>query len=374
MLAMNAEELFSDIESGSAVPSAERKSDLTCTETTSSFTCPICYESCDSGGFNGEALAAVTVRECGHVFCRDCVFQYIEHHLMARKVPISCPLKVESKCTGELEKRLVESILINNNDSSSSQDQRTELYLKYRRIHSLSSDSSIVLCTLCDEVVKPPENTSSTSSTSRRCPSCAHVFCAVHGDAHPDRPCADYELELSKTNGKDLFGSLALNVKPCSHCGAFLEKFAGCDHVVCPSCHDDMCFYCGTHQYLSGTMTRYCSNCQKGFIDHRYIWRVRLFYAATFPLALPFILLYMIFSLIGIVVSCFCCGAFICGKTVSPDKEFDANRGLSFLLVILFLPFALMMHDMGIHVQVIEDFIQWNEDSYSGDVTTLTHT
>ena len=114
--------------------------------------------------------------------------------------------------------------------------------------------------------------------------------------------------------------------KPCSHCGSALWKSGGCDHVACPACGNDMCYKCGTHQYLTGHVIRTCSHCRQGYVDHRHdnLYRRRLL------LGLPFLLPgWMLYSLatgcLAVATGCFCC-CFLCGWEGGEEEELQETQ------------------------------------------------
>ncbi|KAL3939046.1 MAG: hypothetical protein SGARI_001515 [Bacillariaceae sp.] len=166
--------------------------------------------------------------------------------------------------------------------------------------------------------------------------------------------------------------------KPCSHCQAPIQKAAGCDHIICPSCHDDMCFKCGSHVHMHGDgMVRSCRKCSQSFIDHRYMGRYRIMLCLVFPIYLPFMILHMALTsaLALVTCGCFCC--FGCGikkkdgsdaeegpKRDSGDKpaEFEYRPGdaIRSVLGIIFLPFLDLFHQCGLPCCCREDAL-WQE-------------
>jgi hypothetical protein len=195
--------------------------------------------------------------------------------------------------------------------------------------------------------------------------------------------------------------ALATWTKPCSHCGCRLQKAAGCDHVICPSCRQDLCWRCGTHVHLTGHVVRHCAQCQRDYRDHRYdhVYRFRL--ALCLPILLPLFLVYSVILLgVATITGCFC-GCFRCGRclvlqtkpttaavatapppssslTPTPSGVSTAStsssaaagsvpasaatkvrgsprHGIWATIVIVFLPVIALLEDFGFHVPILDE-------------------
>ena len=179
--------------------------------------------------------------------------------------------------------------------------------------------------------------------------------------------------------------------RPCSHCKAALQKSAGCDHVVCTSCHQDMCWRCGTHVHLTGKLVRHCSLCKHDYRDHRYdrVYRVRLI--CVLPLILPFVILYLLLAVVvAVLTGCFG-GCFRCGRcfvfrnnntntdnnnnndtnnthrVVAPQMTVpngngdngpmrgSARLGILASIIIVLLPIVLLSEDFGLHWRWLDE-------------------
>jgi len=222
--------------------------------------------------------------------------------------------------------------------------------------------------------------------SSWQCPLCQHIFCLVHGNAHPDMMCSVYQLTPEARQLAQTEQTLSKYTKPCSHCGCRIQKSHGCDHVICGHCHEDMCFKCGTHAYLSGTMIRRCERCRRDYRDHRYdhIYRIRL--VLFLPLLLPMIVLYVALAAVAAVVTgcfggCFRCGRCFDSKTSTTtsnsssnnnngestttastsnndeikEKRGTARHGVCASAIVIFLPFIVLLEDFGIHLQILDE-------------------
>lgn len=437
-----------------------------------SFDCPICLETCSTA-------KAIWMDTCGHRCCQDCMKDYCAFHVSIRKVPVPCPVMMDpnetvvqnattvnsspggkscrfrrarsstggssnsssshgntspgrqTSCSQFLSNEIVEKILLapsdnqdcttkdDNNNKGEGDDDSSEclsLWNKYARLNRLASDSSLVVCTRCDEVVSPPP--SDPNSKVRSCPSCKHVFCAIHGDAHLGSSCEEndssgtlpissnhaldtttddgsatqtsrsspassptiksYQTSSSTTSwdaSNDAFpwGDIGY-IKPCSHCKAPIHKSGGCDHIVCVACHNDMCFRCGTHDYLSGKLTRFCSQCRQGYLDHRYLGRLRIVYCVCFPFLLPIFAIYSALALIAVLLSGCCFGLFSCGADLNSEKRPDLRRALILVGCILILPMLYMLYDAGLQwpwLQSMVDLVEGDSNRSNADNRNL---
>jgi hypothetical protein len=369
--------------------------------------CPVCYDGFEDhdddadvdveagqGGGSGRIEL-----ECRHVFCRNCLLEYCRHNIAIQRIPIPCPTIGNNRdaddanhlnyCEQVLQNGLVEDILQNENDCDNSQH-----LIKFRRFQQMAQDPTLIPCPKCGELVSrlprqqekersgPVASSSSedkdkdkdivkdnnyfNSSSNKHetadddrlsCHSCYHTFCAVHGDAHPGIPCSDYQRSREARQIQKSEASLKQWTKSCSHCGARIHKAAGCDHVLCPACHHDMCFKCGTHLHLSGKVIRSCSKCQQGFVDHRYTRQYRIRQCMWLPFILPGMLLYVaVMGVVAILTLGFGC-CFRCGLDVA-DREQETEssalsrgyapcRGIQRGVTIVFLPLAGILRDFG---------------------------
>lgn len=215
------------------------------TESMADALCPICLDPYESPGALPESPQhlkyPIRIDSCGHTACAECFLEYCKFRLSIHEVPIPCPMsgtlsRDRQGCRGHLPPSIVERVLaLSDSDSG----HNSLLLVKFQRLTQLHDNALLVSCTRCHAVVVPPPEVGSGGSGNaddgasdedrnrRSCPSCKHVFCAVHGDAHPNKSCDEYMKE--KRPADEFIPQCS---KPCSHCGAWLNKFAGCDHVV----------------------------------------------------------------------------------------------------------------------------------------------
>jgi hypothetical protein len=306
--------------------------------------CPICYETfsdqLELGCQEDDSLKCQRERlrldDCGHEFCRECLINHCKHAVSVRGIPICCPAASAAvDCPVVLPERLIEELLCDPSASQYGSMSNTHTHEnletsrewhRYLRFKRLIEDPTLVSCTRCHELMSIHDNRTLDGEENKLiCPSCGHDFCSVHGDAHTGMTCDEYKPERRSDSERQIRKSekiIRKFTKPCSHCGVPIQKESGCDHIVCTSCKDDMCFRCGTHDHLIGEMVRSCKQCEQNFIDHRHIWAYRLTICLSLPLYLPLCLIHIVIMTVLTVASlgCFCC--FGCGMRLDSKGEF----------------------------------------------------
>ena len=309
--------------------------------------CSICYDALLAtdleAGETGDCMIGVKIQECGHLFCRGCLVEHCKHAIQSRDIPISCP--AAPICRQKILEAQVEEILSDkaaadaddSKDGETSHGLRTNstgttassLYLEnFQRALKKILDPNLIECPKCAELFTKDMDSSCKHVNDLTCPSCQHFFCAVHGDAHPTTSCKMHESTMTTTTTSDIEseGIIRRLTKPCSHCGIAIYKESGCDHIICASCKQDMCFKCGSHEYLSGDMVRSCSKCNQGYVDHRQLWRFRLTLVIRLAIKIPVAILQMAVLLVIVVATCGCCFCMCCGYALENDHAENMNN------------------------------------------------
>lgn len=321
-----SQELFSN-------PGQQQQKAPTPSSSTTNTECPICMDS------TPPALQL----ECGHAFCQACVTQYCEIQTI---LPISCP---NNTCQYTLPIRFLETVL--------GRDELIHLITYYQ---ARQRPIQYRVCPFCQQLLTLPQTARLTNDL--RCGHCRRTFCKHHETQHLGVLCQDFRSTVNLLEGC---------TKPCSHCGTHLQKSSGCDHLICPSCQRDMCWNCGSHEYLTGTVTRRCSRCnvslgvrvqcnltktktQVTYIDHRYdhVHRRRLCY--WLPVLLPLSVLYMaLLGVVCVVSGCFV-GCFRCGRCLdSPHQTF--KYGLLATVTLIFFPLIAILADFGFYFSYLDE-------------------
>ena len=302
--------------------------------------CPVCYEDYD----NVEAgVCRVHLEQCGHDFCKEC----LEHHCLLtiqehKELPVTCPL---SSCDASIARTQVHDMLCSEacDDPMACQ---CKPWIKYQRRLQMTGDLSLVPCTNCEALL------SKVVGDNLTCP-CGHSFCAVHGDAHPNMTCKEYESRPPSPEEQLSQNTVNDTTKPCPHCNARIELYGGCEHIVCTSCHNDWCYKCGQYQYLVGNTIRTCTLCQQSYMDHRKLERQRVKACLRLPFTLPMALLYIVVATASAMASGCCCLFFGCGVFVGDDEELrppSPQKGMRMTLIYLVWPLLDILTDFGVPV------------------------
>jgi len=414
-------------------------------------TCPICFDNCtdlEAGGGGNQNYGSfgdssslslnrtIQLVPCGHWFCRDCLLEHCEYAVTNANVPVPCP---DARCAAMLPFHTVRAMLAASTDKAVADE--------FQRLNRLQSDPTVTECPFCHALVllqqheNDNEIPTATFNTTKiftkqqkqkndlECDTCHKQFCGLHGTSHIGLSCADFHpntpaaQQLAATES-----TLRKYTQECSHCHAVLQKSAGCDHIICSACQNDMCWKCGTHVYLTGQLVRHCSKCQRDYRDHRYdnVYRRRM--CLCLPVLLPFMLVYMaLAATVATLSGCFC-GCFRCGRCLefpddninntnsssgnkkattrpdgsstsssnndqtaaatrqeeaaaAPPPRGNARMGISASVIIIFLPIILLLEDFGIHVRILDDLFPepdneiplYNTTTAAADNLEVTH-
>jgi hypothetical protein len=243
-------------------------------------TCPICYDEFildDSANDQSQQhqLSLLTILPCQHVCCRDCLYQHCQYWITLHKVPVLCPLHIGPTaspptltCSTSLSNAMVHDIvcscdknkremhqqeddLVVCEDSEANDNQLWKKYCQVLKKKRLRNDSARRrTCSCCHSSFVSYEDSDSTI-----CAMCRHAL-MLHPYQSGMTTTATTLDEMVVVDIQELLAAQqilkSMPIKPCSHCYMPLNKTGGCDHVVCPACHQDMCYKCGTHEFLQG--------------------------------------------------------------------------------------------------------------------------
>jgi hypothetical protein len=334
--------------------------------TSKSEDCPICYETFfDAGGdeeIGNNSKERLLVQGCDHEFCRACLTEHCKHAVSVKEIPIACPATAEHDCENIFQEEQVKDLLCrldttqygsipNGVSFGSAATTDWDRFLKFQR---MLKDPALICCSKCDQLFCKNENQTSLSVSQITCPSCGHQFCSLHGDVHSNKTCEEYASSKGARQVQKSEKAIRDFTKPCSHCKAPIEKESGCDHIVCLSCKDDMCFKCGTHVHLSGGMIRTCENCKQNYVDHRHAWAYRFTLCLSLPLYLPCCIIHVLLTGLIAILSCGCCFCLGCGTQIKEKDGSTASRscnplyGTRVVLAIVFLPVLNLARQCGL--------------------------
>ena len=164
---------------------------------------------------------------CKHLFCNDCYLNFLQDKIKNNKVgKITC---MKFKCTNEFDENFVISHL--------QQDQvLINKYKKFKLRNQLYSDENIKFCPIknCESYAKKEGDNKYVTCLE------GHQFCFQCSKPwHGTKKCQD---EIDKDFKKWKKNKI---IKRCPKCKFWTEKNMGCNHMTCPECKHEWCWFCG---------------------------------------------------------------------------------------------------------------------------------
>ena len=183
--------------------------------------CDLCLENMK------EEEIAQNKLSCNHLFCNDCYLNFFQDKIKNNKVgKITC---MQFKCPHEFDEKFIithlegDEVLINK-------------YKKFKLRNDLYSDENIKFCPIkdCESYArKEGENKYVTCLEG-------HQFCFQCSKPwHGNKKCQD---EIDKDFKKWKKNKI---IKRCPNCKFWTEKNLGCNHMTCPECKHEWCWFCG---------------------------------------------------------------------------------------------------------------------------------
>uniref|UniRef100_A0A6Q2Z3U0 RanBP-type and C3HC4-type zinc finger-containing protein 1 n=1 Tax=Esox lucius TaxID=8010 RepID=A0A6Q2Z3U0_ESOLU len=198
---------------------------------TEELDCPICYCSIPSG-------EGATLRECLHVFCRECLKGTIVNSMDAE---VTCPYRNEEySCDSKLLDREIKSLL-----SQEEYQKFLELRLSIAETRSENSyhcktPDCAGWCIFEDEV------------NEFICELCKETNCLLCKAIHKDMNCKEYqddlriraENDIAAQQTTQMLESLLQNGEAmhCPRCKVIVQKKDGCDWICCLMCKTEICW------------------------------------------------------------------------------------------------------------------------------------
>jgi E3 ubiquitin-protein ligase RNF14 len=207
--------------------------------------CTIC-----DGKYCGTKMSYI--QGCSHFFCKNCLAEYIGSLIINGEIDkIVCPF---------------ESCKVNITDTDIKKLVSEEVFNKYESfsvMKAIQNSKDFSWCPLCEGPAAKKANTNIAT-----CLKCNFEFClSCRKKYHPYRKC-DMDDDTQSTNkyltdNKEKLTKILLNekeegkynemksqafmnkyTKQCPNCTASINKFDGCNKVVCASCHKAFCWLC----------------------------------------------------------------------------------------------------------------------------------
>jgi len=186
--------------------------------------CGICLEEHQEG---------YLLRNCTcQTYCTKCLGSFLKEKIFSGGVlDLRCP-----NCNSRFHEEDIHSLV------------DTHTFTKYQQFLFVASLRAEPNCRWCPNPTcsSPVLRQASATSPLMNCPSCNTSFCFDCSDYwHPDKTCLQNakDRKKSKTEVKSERRKMRAG-KPCPGCGAIIDKYAGCNHIVCVYCKFEWCWVC----------------------------------------------------------------------------------------------------------------------------------
>jgi hypothetical protein len=223
------------------------------------ITCAICFDVL-------KTATSLTGGLCQHSYCALCLRGYVLERLSRHQVDdmaMHCP-----ECTLPGHPGVVAMILSADDTSlgvSAGEETSVVLsttaaqdnpLLRWQRLRELQTCPDALECPQCGAVCRDKSRRSgllrlvAAHNREVQCSECSlptglpYCFCAVHGDAHLGKSCAEFEAEQQAIVRLNESYIASARVHPCPKCASPIEKNGGCLHMTCRSCGHEFCWCC----------------------------------------------------------------------------------------------------------------------------------
>ena len=184
------------------------------------ISCDLCLEETNEEEIKKNKLP------CDHLFCNECYSTFFQEKIKNNKVgKITC---MQFKCPHEFDEEFIISHL--------KQDQvLINKYKKFKLRNELYSDKNIKFCPIknCESYAKREGDNNYVTCLD------GHQFCFQCSKPwHGNKKCQD---EIDKDFKKWKKNRI---IKRCPNCKFWTEKNSGCNHMTCPECKFEWCWFC----------------------------------------------------------------------------------------------------------------------------------
>ncbi|CAH0391819.1 unnamed protein product [Bemisia tabaci] len=198
---------------------------------TKDFECQICYGQYGPG-------EGVTLKECLHTFCKDCLTAYIENEDSAS---IKCPYADDKhSCSFNIQDREVKALLTKEAfEKYVSRSIKLAEGSMQNTVHCLTPDCEFFLT-----IEDMPNFT---------CEKCHELNCLECKAIHTNKTCRQHQEDLLEKSDPEKQADIAASEHAldnlvaqglamiCPNCGAHAMKAEGCDAIVC-RCKTELCW------------------------------------------------------------------------------------------------------------------------------------
>eukprot|EP00906_Rhabdomonas_costata_P038583 RCo054487 len=278
------------------------------------FFCSICQS-------NERLEDAVTLPQCAHRFCRECLTQYVASGVTEGSTVLVCPHVGETGACGRLL-----------TDAEIEQFLDADLAQRFARLRNMRGDPTMRDCPFCQLPQKgQPEAPKMT------CPRCHREFCFTHSNAHPpSMSCAAYE-RMSRL--KDLRSTAVIfrTSRTCPGCHSLTHKFTGCNHMTCSQCRQEWCWLCGA-KLNQGAMSVYEHYSEGGCAGMQFTMPA-LYYLRISVVWLARVLAYPVGAVLYLLLGLLCLPVVVLGGSSLRRHVRSPKEAVPFLgILVLVLP------------------------------------
>ncbi|CAF0737046.1 unnamed protein product [Brachionus calyciflorus] len=195
------------------------------------FDCDICLEKNIAGS------QGVILKECLHVFCKDCLRDYINH---SDEPIIKCPFNKDYKCEYALLDREIRALIT------------SEDYTKYEMKSLRISEASMLNTFHCKTLDCIGFCISEDNLNFFYCPVCDKVNCLSCNVIHMGKTCKEYQDDIklktihdkNELRDNEALQNLIAQRKAmyCPGCKIVVTKQEGCDWLQCSMCKIEICW------------------------------------------------------------------------------------------------------------------------------------
>lgn len=195
------------------------------------FVCPICFDDVEVGD-------GIVLRECLHVFCRECLVSHVNN---ATSAEITCPFNDNDySCQATVTEREMRGIC---------PDDVFERHLALSMTQAESKAANSFHCRTADCagwcIVEDEVN-------FFNCPVCMKENCLTCAAIHDGQSCKQYQDDIKRRAAQDVDAAATQlelermlqhnEALKCPHCGIVISKKAGCDWLQCTMCKTEICW------------------------------------------------------------------------------------------------------------------------------------
>lgn len=195
------------------------------------FECSVCFLDVEPG-------RGVLLRDCLHMFCRDCLSHSVRY---AEEAMVKCPFRNdEYSCSSHLQEREIRALV------------SAEVYEHHLSRSVKTAESQAPNSFHCQTADCPGWCVLEDNVNVFQCPVCGHANCLTCRAIHEGKNCLQYqdELDFNAPDGhearqtKEYLDNMVKEGQAmhCPQCRVIVMKKWGCDWLKCSVCQTEICW------------------------------------------------------------------------------------------------------------------------------------